>query len=103
MARRGLVPITVLKTVRDRVPETMEELAPITVRAVDLLAVVLDPILTTVLVKTAAILLAVPATATAPMQIAKAKRPAAMKAIRKPPISLQRATRLPLGRLLRLR
>ena len=73
------------------------------VQAVDLPVVVLAPIPTTVLVKTEAILLAVPATATAPMQIAKAKRPAAMKALRKPPISLQRATRLPLGWLLYLR
>ena len=102
MAIRGLVPITVLKTVRERVPATMEELAPIAVLAADLVRMV-APILIPAL---AQVRIADPPTTvpvTAPMQIAKAKRPAAMKALRKPPISLQRATRLPLGWLLYLR
>ena len=112
MAIRGLVPITVLAM--DRVAGLTPVLATERVLMAALTTVpilvlvpaavrMVDPIPTTVLVKTAAILLAVPATATAPMQTAKAKMPAAMKTLRKPPISPQRVMRLPLGRLLHLR
>lgn len=109
MAIRDLVPTAVLKTVRERVPATMEELAPIAVLTADrvrmavLIAVrMAAPTLVPAL---AQVRIADPPTTVptmAPMQTAKAKMPAAMKTLRKPPISLQRAMQLPLGRLLRL-
>ena len=109
MAIRDLVPTTVLKTVRERVPATMEELAPIAVltadrvrmavlTAVRMAAPTLVPVLAQVRIADP------PATVPtmAPMQTAKAKMPAAMKTLRKPPTYPQRAMQLPLGRLLRL-